>query len=208
MPSNPISLENSLIPEDPAYPEAAPSQGDGFLEKIASELYRISSMLLGEGEDGIGLVETVVATVDLPACHNPVEARHNSRMTLAAEAIELLNERDSTSLIAPVENSGPVSCIEDDDLDSVGVTPADLEQMITGPESHRLRDWLEGLPVSLRLIFVLRAVAGLSSAEVAALLAENTGSHARDWTSAGVRTSFRQALCSLASQLIQATTEK
>jgi hypothetical protein len=82
------------------------------------------------------------------------------------------------------------------------VTPDELEQMIAGPESRRLRDWLEGLSVQLRTIFVLRAVAGLSSPEVAGLLAEHGGPSAQEWTPDAVRGSFRQALCSLASQLI------
>jgi DNA-directed RNA polymerase specialized sigma24 family protein len=71
--------------------------------------------------------------------------------------------------------------------------------MITGPDNHRLRNWLESLSLSLRVIFVLRAVAALSSTEVAGLL---------DWPPDAVRSIFRQALCSLASQLLQASAIK
>jgi len=163
-------------------------------------------MLLGEGEESIRLIEQVVATVDLPACHDHVEARHDSRLALGAQAIALLAERNPSALAAPAEEeSGPVSCIEDDDLSAAGVTPDELEQMISGPEGHRLRDWLEGLAISLRTVFVLRAVAGLSSGEVAGLLAGHGGARAQDWTPDAVRSTFRQALCSLASQLIHAT---
>jgi DNA-directed RNA polymerase specialized sigma24 family protein len=226
MPSNPISLDHSFVPAEPLHPqgaaffeqvagmldgqphdpaavEAALSDWDGLLERIAAELYRISSMLLGEGEESIRLIEQVVATVDLPACHDHLEARHNSRLALGAQAIALLASRDASALAAPAEEaSGPVSCIEDDDLSAAGVTPDELEGMISGPEGRRLRDWLEGLSVPLRAVFVLRAVAGLSSPEVAALLAEHGGASARDWTPDAVRSTFRQALCSLASQLI------
>jgi DNA-directed RNA polymerase specialized sigma24 family protein len=229
MPSNPILPGSSIVPEEPVHPEgaaifgqiqgmldgqakdpaaveAALAEWDGFLEKIAAELYHISSMLLGEGEDSIRLIERVLATVDLPACHDHVEARHNSRLALASQAVTLLAGRDAPSLAAPgAEDSGPVTCIEDDDLEAAGVTPDELEQMISGPEGHRLRDWLEGLSVSLRVIFVLRAVAGLSSPEVAGLLAGLGGPAAEDWTPDAVRSTFRQALCSLASQLIHAT---
>jgi hypothetical protein len=229
MPSNHISLDDSFVPEEPLHPEgaaffeqvtemldgqpkdpavveAALSEWDGLLEKIAAELYRISSMLLGEGEESIRLIEQVVATVDLPACHDHVEARHRSRLALAAQAIALLASRDASALVAPTEEeSGLVSCIEEDDLEAAGVSPADLERMISGPYNHHLRDWLEGLSVSLRVIFVLRAVAGLSSGEIAALLAEYGGPAAQNWTPDAVRSGFRQALCSLASQLIHAT---
>jgi len=235
MPSNTTSLDGNFVPEEPLHPqgaeffeqvsemldgqpkdpaivEAALIQWDGLLETIAAELYRISSMLLGEGEQAIGLIEDVVANIDLHACSSHSEARHQSRLLLAADAISVLRERDfaskSSSLAAPADDFGPASCIEDDDLSAAGVTPDELEHMISGPDSHRLRDWLEGLPVSLRVIFVLRAVAGLSSGEVAALLAEHGGPVARNWTPDGVRSSFRQALCSLASQLIHATSTK
>jgi hypothetical protein len=235
MPSNTISLDGNFVPEEPLHPkgaeffeqvsemldgqpkepavvEAALIQWDGLLETIATELYRISSMLLGEGEEAIGLIENVVANIDLHACSNHSEARHRSRLLLAADAISVLRERDSAanslSLAASAEEFGPSSCIEDDDLSAAGVTPDELEHMISGPDSHRLRDWLEGLSVSLRVIFVLRAVAGLSSGELAALLAEHGGPAAENWTPDGVRSSFRQALCSLASQLIHATATK
>jgi DNA-directed RNA polymerase specialized sigma24 family protein len=235
MPSNSISLDSRFLPEDPLHPqgakffeqvtgmldgqpkdpaavEAALTQWDGMLEKIAAELYRISSMLLGEGEEAISLIEDVVANLDLQACKDHGDARHLSRLLLAADAISVLRKRDSaanaSSLAAPPDDFGPASCIEDDDLSAAGVSSDELEQMISGPEAHRLRDWLEGLSVSLRVIFVLRAVAGLSSPEVAALLAENGGPAAQNWTPDGVRSSFRQALCSLASQLIHATATK
>jgi DNA-directed RNA polymerase specialized sigma24 family protein len=238
MPSNPISLESSFLPEEPTYPqgeeffaqvsgmldgqpkeaatvETALSGWDALLEKMGSDTYRIGSMLIGEGEETIRLIEEVVTDVDIRACSSHQEARHRSRLILAAKAISVLAARDSashpSSLAAPDKNSGdsgPVSCIEDDDLSSAGVTSAELEQMLTGPDSHHLRDWLEGLSVSLRVIFVLRAVAGLSSPEIAGLLAEHGGPAAQDWTPETVRSSFRQALCSLASQLLQASAAK
>src|SRR5271165_1159771 len=84
MPSNPISLESGFVPDepidpqgaaffeqvtemldgqpkDPAAVEAALSGWGELLEKIAAELYRLGSMLLGEGEEAIGLIERVVA---------------------------------------------------------------------------------------------------------------------------------------------------
>ncbi len=38
---------------------------DAMLDRIAAGLYSIASMLVGEGEDSIGLVETAVARTDL-----------------------------------------------------------------------------------------------------------------------------------------------
>jgi hypothetical protein len=100
------------------------------------------------------------------------------------------------------------TCIEDDDLDAAGVSGAELERMIAGPDRSRVRKWLESLPTAVRTIFVLRAVAGFTADETAELLAAHGGPKAEGWTEAAVRAVFRQGLCSLASQLIQATTAR
>jgi len=227
MPSNPTSLDNGIITEEhlahkdavsstlaaealgakSRKPKATPVSGDALLEKIAAELYGISSMLLGEGEEAVGLIEGVVANVDLPTCCDTAEAHRKARLLLAADAITVLgrSSTNNAALAAPGDESGPEGCIEDDDLSAAGVTPEVLEQMITGPDRHRLRDWLEGLSDSLRVIFVLRAIAALTSVEVARLLSEHGGSAAKGWTPEAVRGSFRQALCSLTSQLIHAS---
>jgi hypothetical protein len=228
MPTNPTSLNDEFMPQEPLHPqgeaffagvsgmldgrpkdqsvvEARLSSWDGILEKMASDIYRISSMLLGEGEDSVRLIEQIIAKMDISSCRDHADARHKSRLLLGSEAIAILARRDSVALSAPLDESGPASCIEEDDLAAAGVTPEELERMIAGPESHLLRNWLEGLTVSLRAIFVLRAVAGLSSPEVAGLLAEYGGPAAQDWTPDAVRSAFRQALCSLTSQLIHAT---
>jgi hypothetical protein len=77
--------------------------------------------------------------------------------------------------------------------------------MLAGPDRDRLRNWLQNLPVDVRTVFALRAVAGLTAPETADLLAEHGGPKASGWTADAVRSMFRQGLCSLASQLIQAS---
>ena len=77
--------------------------------------------------------------------------------------------------------------------------------MMAGPDRDRVREWLAELPTALRTIFALRAVAGLSPRETAELLANYGGPAAADWNPESVREVFRQGLCSLASQLLQAT---
>jgi hypothetical protein len=52
---------------------------------------------------------------------------------------------------------------------------------------------------------VLRAVAGFTSPETAALLVANGGPQADGWTPETVREIFRRGLCSLASQLLSST---
>ena len=178
------------------------------MEHLAADLYHTASMLVGEGEDAITLVEQAIGQAD-DAAAEADEALRVLRLQLAGKAIALLAQRDAASLEAPeLDSSGPVSCIEGDELDAAGVTSAELEAMLTGPDNAHLRAWLESLPVSLRSIFVLRAVAGYSSAETAGLLAEYGGPAAENWTPEGVRVIFRSALCSLAAQLLHATAER
>lgn len=177
---------------------------EGMFDVIAAGLYSLASMLAGEGEDSIRLVETAIATAEVSACTQPEDARRASRQALVAAALQLLAERDAGSLAAPEGLEHVNTCIEDDDLDAAGMSRDELEQMMAGPDRERVRSWLESLPKAMRTIFVLRAVAGYSTAETAALLARHGGPQAARWSGDAVRELFRQGLCSLASQMIKA----
>ncbi|HTJ31354.1 MAG TPA: hypothetical protein VL346_12680 [Acidobacteriaceae bacterium] len=184
-----------------------PQDGATRMERIAASLYHIASMLLGDGEDAIRLVEKAIGEAS-SSPQDAAAALRSLHWQIASDAISLLASRNPDVLAAPeVDLGGPVSCIEGDELDAAGVTSAELEAMLTGPDNAHLRAWIESLPISLRVTFVLRAIAGLGSAEVAGLLADFGGPAAENWTPAGVRTIFRQALCSLAAQLLHATAE-
>jgi hypothetical protein len=178
---------------------------DSMFDVLAAGLYSFASMLAGEGEDSIRLVETAVATAEVLASSSSEAAHRSARMALAKAAIELLAKRDPEGLAAPVDLEHAVTCIEDDDLDAAAEARESMERMIAGPDRDRVRAWLESLPTALRTIYVLRAVAGFSAGETAELLAGHGGPRAAGWTSEAVRELFRQALCSLASQLIHAT---
>src|ERR1700756_2186428 len=41
---------------------------DGMLDAIAGRLYSLASMMVGEGEDSVRLVEAAIATTDVSAC--------------------------------------------------------------------------------------------------------------------------------------------
>ncbi len=91
-------------------------------------------------------------------------------------------------------------------IDAAAEAREAMERMIAGPDRDRVRTWLESLPTALRVIYVLRAVTGLTASETANLLALYGGPHAAGWTPEAVRINpSRQGLCSLASQLIHAT---
>ncbi len=229
MPQPVNSLQTSLIPPKPmpegaqdfsdrvhtlldgkAKDEASVAQAlsgmEAMLDAIAAGLYNLASMLVGQGEDSVTLVETAVTNADISGSKNALDSRKSSRRALVNAALELIEKRHPGSLAAPegIEVSG--SCIDDDDLDAAGVSSEELESMFSGPDRQRVRDWLESLPADLRTVFVLRAVAGFCGYETAELLVAHAGPKAAGWTADSVRAVFRQGLCSLASQLLVAST--
>ena len=228
MSQDPIPLHDSLIPPQPipagahdfsqrvhglmdgrAKDEATVSKAleglDEMFEVIAAGLYSLASMLVGEGEDSVRLVEISVANAEVSSCHAPQVGRRNSRTALATAALDLLARRDPASLAAPQGLEPAHTCIEDDDLTSAGISTEELENMNGGPDRDRVRSWLASLPTPLRTVFVLRAVAGFKAAEIADLFQQHGGPHAAGWTVDTVRETFRQGLCSLASQVIHAS---
>lgn len=185
---------------------------DAMLDAIAAGLYTLASMLVGEGEEGVRLVETAVATAEIPACDNGRQSKMNTRRALVRAALALIEERNPGSLAAP-QGPAPVTgcnkstsgCIEDDDLKASGVSKLELESMLVGAGRDRVRAWLEKLPASVRIVFVLRVVAAFSAEETARLLVAHGGPKAAGWNADSVRSVFRQGLCSLASQVFHAT---
>ena len=191
-------------PKDEATVVQALEGLEEMFDLIAAGMYSIASMLVGEGEDSIRLVETAVANADLGSGQEPAAARKNSRLALCAAALDTISARHAQALAAPHGLEHAVTCIEDDDLDAADVSNDEFEQLISGPDRDRVRNWLESLPADMRTIFVLRAVAALSTSETANLLRVHGGPQASGWTSDAVRELFRQGLCSLASHVLQA----
>jgi Sigma-70, region 4 len=196
-------------PKDEATVQGAFAGLDEMFDMIAAGLYTLASMLIGEGEDSIRLVERAVETADIGSAAGAAQARKNSRLALCKAAIEILERRSPGSLAAPEGLEHAHTCIDDDDLDAASVSGEEFSKMLAGPDRDRVRAWLASLPTPQRVVFAMRAVAGLTSAEAASVLAANGGPNAAGWTPEAVREIFRQALCSLASQLLhEATTAR
>jgi hypothetical protein len=161
-------------------------------------------MLVGEGEQGVRLVETAVATAEVSACSDPLLGRKNSRRALCSAALEMIARRDPGCLAAPEpESGGPASCcVTDEERKAVEESGKALDRMIAGLDRDRVREWMASLPTLPRTVFVLRAVAGFTSVETAALLQAHGGEHAAGWTPEAVSKVFRRGLCSLGSQLL------
>lgn len=190
-------------PKDEVTVKKALEGMEEVFDAIAAGLYSLSSMLIGEGEESIRLVEAAIASAEVSACCDPAEARRSSRRSLASAALGRLEQRNPGCLAAPEGMKPAETCIEEDDLKAAGVSTEQLEQMMAGPDRERVRNWLAGLPALMRTVFVLRAVAGFTTAETATMLAVQGGRKAAGWTPNAVSEVFRQGVCSLASQVIQ-----
>jgi hypothetical protein len=203
---------NSLA-ADAASAESAPCQGeavaalldgmDNKLDAIAANLYNVASMLIGEGDVAVTLVEEALSSPEAAGCCDEAAMLKKSRKALCAAGVRALTARKPGSMDAPQGIAPMENCIDDDDLAAAGVPAELLEKMISGPDRGHLQSWLSGLPAIERAIFVLRAVVGLCAANSAKLLAANGGPAAQGWTQDGVRQILRQALCSLATHLIR-----
>jgi DNA-directed RNA polymerase specialized sigma24 family protein len=181
---------------------------DDLFDSLAAGLYNLASMLVGEGEDSVRLVEKAVQTAEVSSSDMPGQANKEARLALCRAALALLERRNPGTLAAPEGLQHAHTCIEDSDLDAIGVSGEEFSQMLSGPDRDRVRTWLGSLPTEQRVIFVMRAVAGFNSPEAASILASYGGDDTAQWTPDAVREIFRQALCSLASQLIHATTSR
>jgi hypothetical protein len=124
---------------------------------------------------------------------------------LAAAALDILERRNPGSLDAPDELAPAGSCIEEDHLEVARAAGVELERMIAGPDRERVRKWLASLPTATRTVFVICAVAGFTAEDSARLLSEHSGPRTAGWTAEAVHIVFLQGLCSLTSQLIQAS---
>lgn len=175
---------------------------DATLDAIAAGMYSLASMLVGEGEASVRLVETAIATAEVSVCHAPGKAKKNGQRALAASALATLEARTPGCLAAPEDAELGGCCVEDGELEASGVSKGELESMIAGPDRGRVRKWLEKLSTDVRTVFALRAVAGFTAAETAGLLSEYGGPKA-GWSAEAVRSVFRQGLCSLAAQVFQ-----
>ena len=200
--------DESANPFNGLMPEPDLSGMEEIFELVASGLYSLASMLVGEGEDSARLVEEAIATAQVSPCADPQNARRCSRRALAISALKLLAGRCPGCLDAPQGLTQAATCIEGDDLASAGISTEELESMISGQEREQVREWLTSLPTWMRTVFALRAVAGFNAVETAALLKLYGGPQAAAWNPEVVSEVFRQGLCSLASQVLHASVER
>ncbi len=183
----------------------------GAVQGMAAELFQLASLLVGDENRALQLIETSLATMAIDPCLDPEAAREQARARVVHGALAMLSQAQPGAFSHVVElDAQHAPCVQDDDLQAAGITPAQLRAWLEQqekPELRRgLRAWLEDLPLVQRTIFVQRAVLGQGNEAAASLLREAAGREAGGWTPQRVSEVFRQALCSLASALAHAPT--
>ena len=169
-------------------------------EDAALEMYRFAALLLGDESEALSLVETKVAEATIDPCAAPGATKAMVRQQVLDGALAIMQQHDPASFANVPVVTQPSPCIEEDD--SSPLLPGQLEQMASGQDRGRLRGWLDQLTQAQRAIFVQRAILGSSNADTAASI--NRIAKPARWTPEAVAGLFRQALCSLASSLLQA----
>ncbi len=171
-------------------------------EHTALELFQLASLLVGDQEQALRLVEECVSTSDLDPCAAEAGAEERVREKLTQSALTWMREHAPESFAVDETPATLGGCVETDDLEAAGISSAKLAEMLSGEQRHKLRNWLDELPLAQRAVFVLRAVLGRNNASTAAALKQAGGS--AGWTADMVSLMFRSALCSLANQLAHA----
>ena len=176
---------------------------------MAVELFQLASLLVGDNERALPLIENALATMEIDPCLDPEPAREQARRSVVREALAQLAADEPAAFASQAAVSGgPEPCVHDEDLQAAGVTADDLrhwlEQRGEGELDRPARVWLERLPLVQRAVFVQRAVLGQGNEAAARLLREAGGEQARGWTPEKVSELFRRALCSLADSLAHA----
>ena len=187
-------------------PGTAGEAGTSTVHDSAMELFQTAAMLLGQEQEAVSVVEEVVAAAKSDLCADPQAAHRETREQVIAASLKRLASHPGGGLDAGLaaDEISPSTCIESDDLSAAGLSPKQLEGLIEGPGSGRLRGWLDQLSPALRAVFVLRAVLGQGNQATSNALRDSGSSGAEGWTPAKVSLVFRQALCSLANSLVHA----
>jgi DNA-directed RNA polymerase specialized sigma24 family protein len=176
--------------------------GEGLVkaQDAAVELYQLAALLLSSESDALNLVEQIVSQAEIDPCEQAEVATALVRRQLVGAAVARMKQNAPQAFVAPpLSEEANLTCIEGDDLSSVGITPSELAELISGAGRDEMRDWLEHLPLAQRAIFVQRAVLGWDNGDTAETLRLDSGS---GWQPQQVSDVFRQALCSLANSLV------
>ena len=182
--------------------EEATASGSLQAQDTALELFQIAALVLGNEEEAVSLVEQTLANVQADPCADAGAVQDEALPWLLESAMRRLVILHPGAFAVPETTEGTAICIETDDLSAAGLNGEQLAALVRGPGRAKMREWLEQLPPALRVIFILRAVAGQDAERTAQSLRRCGDVGSQGWQREQVGTAYRQALCSLANSLV------
>jgi hypothetical protein len=171
-------------------------------QATAAELFQIAALILGSEDEAVSMVEDAVANVDIDPCADAGAAHDEARQRLVSSAVQRLDKLHPGAFTVPPLAEANSTCLETDDLSEAGLSIEQLDNLLEGPGRVKMREWLEQLAPALRAIFVLRAVVGEDGERTAQDLRRSGAAGTQGWQREQVGAAYRQALCSLASSLM------
>jgi DNA-directed RNA polymerase specialized sigma24 family protein len=170
--------------------------------EVVQELFQTAALILASQEEAVVAFEQAVARTDIDPSTEPAKVYLQTRELLTRLAVERAVALDPSAFTPEALAPASDVCLDTDDWEATGLTAGQLNELVSGTGRTRLRDWLEHLRPASRVIFVLRAILGKDSPQVAETLQQ--ASPGAVWTPAQVGQVFRGALCSLATSLVHA----
>lgn len=166
----------------------------------ALEFFQIAAMMLGRKEEAVVLVEDAFAGIQADPCADAGAAKEQALPRLLEMALRRLLRRSPEAFAVPPQVAEPAACIDSEELAAAGMDAVAV--LLQEPERGAIRNWLDQLAPALRVIFVLRAIAGRDAGQTLELLRGSGASGARLWSREQVGIAYRRALCSLATSLV------
>jgi hypothetical protein len=182
------------------YRGQAAQSGISRAQGAALELFQIAAMMLGSEEEAVALVEDAFAGVQADPCADADAAEDQALPRLLEMALRRLLKQSPEAFAIPPEVADSAACIDSEDLAAAGMDA--IAALLQEPQRGAIRDWLDQLTPALRVIFVLRAIAGRDAGQTLELLYRSGASGAHLWSREQVGIAYRRALCSLANSLL------
>jgi len=182
------------------YRGPAAESGISRAQGAALELFQIAAMMLGDEEEAVALVEDAFAGVQADPCADAGAAEDQALPRLLETALRRVLRRSPQAFAAPPDSADSAACIETEDLSAAGMDA--LAVLLQEPERRAIREWLDQLTPALRIVFVLRAIAGRDAEQTRETLNRSGAAGARLWGREQVGIAYRRALCSLANSLL------
>ena len=171
------------------------------IDQVASELYRIAALLLGDQNAAVTVVEESLLAVDLHKYQGEAEALLEAQSRVVQHAVARMEQAHPGAFLSAAQACG--ECIEPVVSGQKAAVPEALpgKPERTGHMLNQMRKWLDALAPAPRAVFVLRGLLRYDDGSAADTLSRGLTDSKYVWTAGQVRETYRSALCALGTLL-------